>query len=203
MFPSLYDPNLTQTAIDATGPCKIGNKGSAAYVTTTNQGFAAAGVRGISILVSSGDSGAHGRTDGGCSTPKTHPDWPTASPYILAVGATAIKKGTAVALPSPKSDMCVTTPKGLTKCAGSGTEIVASTATGALITSGGGFSNVAATPAWQAASVKSYLAAGGYLPAAVDFNATGRACERGCPLPPYSHYARAHHSPPCPPSPRP
>jgi subtilase family serine protease len=145
-------------------------------VQETNQGFAAAGLRGISIMVSSGDSGAHGRTDDGCSTPKTRPDWPTASPYILAVGATALKKGTAVPLASPKSPFCLKPPITFQKCASSGTEIVASTATGALIVSGGGFSNVASTPAWQAAAVKTYLAAGGLLPPAkTDYNATGRA----------------------------
>jgi hypothetical protein len=42
--------------------------------------------------------------------------------------------------------------------------------------SGGGFSNVAPTPAWQSASVKAFLAAGGVLPpSATDYNATGRA----------------------------
>ena len=129
----------------------------------TNLGYAAAGVRGISVLVSSGDSGAHGRTDDGCMTPKTRPDWPTASPYVLAVGATAIKKGTSSPLSAPASPFCKAPPPGFNKCAGGGTEIVASTATGALIVSGGGFSNVAPTPAWQAAAVKGYLAAGGLV----------------------------------------
>ena len=163
-----------QCTIDPVGPCKVGDKGSAAYVAMTNQGYAAMGVRGISVMVSSGDSGAHGRTDGSCSSPKTRPDWPTASPYILAVGATQIKTGTAVAIANPTSPICTKTPAGLTKCAGSGTEIVCSTATGALVVSGGGFSNVAATPAWQQAQVTAYLAAGGILPPTGDFNSTGR-----------------------------
>ena len=56
------------------------------------QGFAAVGALGITILVSSGDSGAHGRTDGACTSKKTVPDWPASSPYILSVGATQVRE---------------------------------------------------------------------------------------------------------------
>lgn len=151
------------------GPCSSGS--SAAYVEASNAGFAAATARGISILVASGDSGAHGRTDPGCSSKKTLPDWPTASPYVLAVGATQISNGKPLANPTTK--VCSTSAAGAA-CAGSGTEIVASPATGALIASGGGFSNVAAQPAWQAAAVKAYLASGALLPGAGNFNSSGR-----------------------------
>lgn len=153
------------------GPC-TNPDGSAAYVAAVNEGLAAATARGVSILVASGDSGAHGRTDPGCSSSKTLPDFPTASPYILAVGATQISNGKPIA--SPTTGVCKTSAGGAA-CAGSGTEIVASTATGALIVSGGGFSNVAAQPAWQAAAVKKYLASGAKLPGAGNFNASGRA----------------------------
>lgn len=166
---------LDQCTIDpSSAPCKAGGTaGSAAYVTTTNKGFAAAGARGISILVSSGDSGAHGRTDGSCSSPKTRPDWPTACPYITAVGATQIKNG--VDIPTPTTPICKSPPAGLTKCAGSGSEIVCSTATGALIVSGGGFSTLAPMPAWQTSAVQGFLSAGGILPPAGDFNSSNRA----------------------------
>lgn len=55
-----------------------------------SSGFMAMGARGISVMVSSGDSGAHGRTDPSCATAKVHPDWPAASPYITAVGASTL-----------------------------------------------------------------------------------------------------------------
>ena len=129
-------------------------------------------MRGISIVISSGDSGAHGRTDDGCAKTATLPDWPTASPYILAVGASQLVDG--APLPAPKSPLCKTNPAGVHPCAGSGTEVVCSPATGALIASGGGFSTVAATPAWQAAAVKAYIAVPGAVPPAKDYNATGR-----------------------------
>lgn len=129
-------------------------------------------MRGISIVISSGDSGAHGRTDDGCAKTATLPDWPTASPYILAVGASQLVDG--APLPAPKSPLCKTSPAGVHPCAGSGTEVVCSPATGALIASGGGFSTVAATPPWQAAAVKAYIAVPGAVPPAKDYNATGR-----------------------------
>jgi hypothetical protein len=69
---------------------------------------------------------------------------------------------------------CKKQPAGLPACATNGTEVTCSTATGALISSGGGFSNVAAQPAWQADAVKAYLASGAKLPPKADFNATGR-----------------------------
>jgi subtilase family serine protease len=135
-----------QCTIDTTGPCSAGGTaGSAAYVAAVNSQFALIGARGITVLISSGDSGAHGRTDPTCKTPKTRPDWPAASPYVTAVGATQIKDGTAIT--SPTTPICKSPPSGLAQCAGGGTEIVCSPATGALIASGGGFSNVAAMPA--------------------------------------------------------
>jgi hypothetical protein len=159
-----------QCTVDPAGPCKTkGN--SKGYVSACNQAFATIGARGVSFIVSSGDSGAHGRTDPSCSTPKTHPDWPTASEYVTAVGATQIKDGTSS---GGKSPFCTKPPAGLPTCATGGTEIVCSTATGALIVSGGGFSNVSPQPTWQAAAVKAYLASGATLPPTGDFNATSR-----------------------------
>jgi tripeptidyl-peptidase-1 len=163
-----------QCRIDPTStPCKPGDGGSAAYVAAVNKGFAAAGLRGISIIISSGDSGAHGRTDDSCAKAATLPDYPTASPYILSVGASQLVNGGPLA--APKSPLCAQNPAGVHPCAGSGTEVVCSPATGALIASGGGFSTVAPTPAWQAAAVKAYTAIPGAVPAAGEYNATGRA----------------------------
>jgi len=86
------------------------------------------------------------------------------------VGATQILNGKAPA--TPKSPYCKKPSQG--DCAASGDEVVASPATGALIASGGGFSNVAAQPTWQADAVKAYLASGALLPPAADFNSTSR-----------------------------
>lgn len=123
------------------------------------------------MLVSSGDSGAHGRTDGGCSATQTKPVFPAASPYVTAVGATQLINP--VPLSKPSTPYCANSTN--IPCAAGGTEIVCSTATGALIVSGGGFSNVASTPAWQQAAVAAYLkAAGNTLPGPGNFNPGGR-----------------------------
>ena len=82
-----------QCQIDKKGPC-AGGKNSSGFVAATNALFAAVTARGVSFLVSSGDSGAHGRTDGGCAKPMPLPDWPTASPGVTAVGATQVADGT-------------------------------------------------------------------------------------------------------------
>lgn len=152
------------------GPC-TNPKGSYAYVAAVNAGFQAATARGVTILVASGDSGAHGRTDPSCSSPITRPDYPAASPYILSVGATQLSNGQPIA--NPVTPVCKNQAAG-GQCAASGTEIVSSTATGSLIVSGGGFSNVAPQPSWQTAAVAAYLASGATTPGAGNFNQTSR-----------------------------
>ena len=98
--------------------------GSDAYVAAVNDQYAKLTARGISVLVSSGDSGAHGRTDEGCSTKKTHPDFPTSSPFVTSVGATAVFNG--VTSPTAfKAPICASR----LMCATGGTEVVAGTHT--------------------------------------------------------------------------
>jgi len=55
------------------------------YMLRTNTEFQKSGVRGISVLFASGDQGVDGRSGPGA---RFHPDFPGASPYITAVGAT-------------------------------------------------------------------------------------------------------------------
>mmetsp|Transcript_7266 Transcript_7266/g.7976 ORF Transcript_7266/g.7976 Transcript_7266/m.7976 type:complete len:554 (+) Transcript_7266:29-1690(+) len=60
-----------------------GNYPSAAYRYNTNLGFQKLGLRGISIMFSSGDSGV------GCKAcQKFQPNFPASSPYVTSVGAT-------------------------------------------------------------------------------------------------------------------
>lgn len=47
---------------------------------TCNTQFQKAGLRGLSLLVASGDQGVWGRS--GTAGGKFHPDFPTGSPYI-------------------------------------------------------------------------------------------------------------------------
>lgn len=75
--------------------------------------------------------------------------FPATVPYVLAVGATQ----------GPESG---------------GPEIACSAATGASITSGGGFSNKFKTPSWQTAAVNAYLASTSGAASVSGFNRLGR-----------------------------
>jgi len=111
---------------------------------------------GITFLYSSGDSGVSGdgnclEADGNESAGGTRfdPGFPVTCPYVTAVGATQVQSGNTVWEPE--------------------------TACEEFIYSGGGFSNVFATPDWQKSAVESYLT--NYPPpyASDIFNASGRA----------------------------
>ncbi|KAA0149154.1 hypothetical protein FNF27_05923 [Cafeteria roenbergensis] len=143
-----------------------GVAGSKAFVARVNAEFAKVGLNGITLVASSGDSGAHGRTDPMCQRPITTPSFPASSPNVLAVGATQFDASTITT--GGSSPFCQAN-----SCKMGGTEIVCSTKTGAAITSGGGFSNVASTPSYQSSQVAAYISGPG-VPAAGDFNSTGR-----------------------------
>lgn len=148
-------------------PCA--NGGVTAYINTTNALFQKVGATGITLVVAAGDAGAHGREDPSCISGKTNPDFPASSPYVTSVGATQLS--TDAASSGAKSPIC----QSELKCATSGSEQVCSYGTGALITSGGGFSLYADRPSYQSAAVEAYLKVPGATPAVGDFNAKGRA----------------------------
>jgi len=110
------------------------------------------GVRGITVLVSSGDDGVAGnaaRSD--ASQCGFAPSYPASSRFVTAVGATqGPEAGTA--------------------------EVGESSATGGLITSGGGFSTVWSTPSYQSQAVAAFLAnnATGAVPPATLYSSSGR-----------------------------
>jgi tripeptidyl-peptidase-1 len=148
----------SQLGVDSTG-----------YVQRVNTEFQKIGLRGVSILTASGDSGANGRTDPGCTIPQLRAPFPGSSPYVTSVGATEVVNTTPLANPPP---LCATA--GLT-CISAGTEQAVSFAVSGFA-SGGGFSNISigdATP-YQGDAVKAYLNSGVALPPASYFNAAGR-----------------------------
>jgi len=122
----------------------------------------------VTLLSASGDSGANGRTDGFCTGPKLLPDFPGSSPYVTSVGATELLNPV-FNLQNPPP-ICAQSGY---QCASGGTEQAVSFTTSSF-TSGGGFSNVAAQPDWQATVVNKYLSSGVTLPPASYFNATSR-----------------------------
>jgi len=141
---------------------------SKGFVAHVNVQFQKIGLRGISLISASGDSGANGRTDPDCSENHLNPPYPAASPYITSVGGTQISQNDGVAnLPNP--------PPGCNgqNCASGGTEEAVSYDQ-AQYASGGGFSNVAIRPGYQSAFVQAYFSSGVQLPPASYYNQTGR-----------------------------
>jgi tripeptidyl-peptidase-1 len=157
-----------QCDIDQAECLKLGVN-SQGYVERVNAEFQKIALRGISVMVASGDSGANGRTDPDCTLPYLKPDYPAACPYITAVGATQLTKPT-FGLTNPPP---ICSGQGY-QCPNGGEEEAVSYAQ-ANFASGGGFSNYAPMPSYQTAAVQNYLKTESKLPPASYFNASGRA----------------------------
>jgi tripeptidyl-peptidase-1 len=145
------------------------------YMTRINTELVKAGVRGLTLLFSSGDDGVGGytlRTNPTiCEKRGFAPEFPSSSPYVTAVGGTQFSDRY---LP-----VCDGNDVGSLQytCDGVG-EIVSSSATGSRITSGGGFSINWPRPAYQEEAVNDYLSysdSHGLTPNKNLFNRNGRA----------------------------
>lgn len=131
-------------------------------------------LRGVSVLVASGDDGAsgyrirHGNTQF-CN--RARPGFPASSPWVTSVGGTQLS--------NVASPVCgYTSDSMVVNCREEG-EVACSSDRGGLITTGGGFSNTFPMPWYQREAVGKYLRqADSPLPAAEDpwqFNRSGRA----------------------------
>eukprot|EP01132_Coremiostelium_polycephalum_P003187 gene3187-3991_t len=158
--------------------CQVGIKScpngetSEQYVNTVNTLYQQIGLRGITLLAASGDQGAPGDINPGC-TSKTFPlstIFPGASPYVTSVGATMLSYPTNEDNVDDSSNPPVCTTH---KCATSTTELVCSYPA-ALITTGGGFSNYSPMPSYQESVVNAYLKSGVKLPPSDYFNSSNR-----------------------------
>lgn len=137
---------------------------SSEYIIRVNTEFQKIGLRGVSLLVASGDSGTNSRSDLDCNVvEKFIPEYPSSSPYITSVGGTQLINAR-MNLHNPPP-VCGQYP-----CASGGTETAVSYDL-AKYTSGGGFSWVAGRPDWQAEAVDEYLrTAAGSLPPSSYYN---------------------------------
>jgi tripeptidyl-peptidase-1 len=108
------------------------------------------GVRGVSVIVASGDDGvANFIARGNASACGFNPSYPATAPYVTAVGATqGIESNT--------------------------TEIACTSTTGGGITTGGGFSTVFPQPSYQTAAVAAYMQNGPNMPPSNMYNGQGR-----------------------------
>eukprot|EP00913_Durusdinium_trenchii_P030921 g28962.t1 len=149
---------------------------SAAYQRRANLELAKLGLRGVTVLAASGDTGVQGAAQAGGQPPRCAPFaavWPASSPYVTAVGATMVSNHMsevcnidriyAMGSNSSMPFACPETNVG---------EIVCSTQTGSMITSGGGFSQRFARPDYQAEVIEEYLSQVKVNRSL--FNATGR-----------------------------
>lgn len=138
---------------------------SPAYARTFDTLLIKMGLRGITVLVASGDDGVAGLRPEFAKLPanetclKAGPQWPSSSPYITTVGAT-----TTLSTGEFSKDFFKTTE-----------EVVCSGEAGGQVTTGGGFSNVYPMPAYQKAAVARYLQSRRVPTEPGYFNATGRA----------------------------
>ena len=162
----------------------LGIHSNASYVSRVNVEFMKLGIRGITLVASSGDRGAPGSVNADCArdqvvTKALNPGFPAASPYVLSVGATSLFMSTPLdpkAENTPKPCKPALFFKGFV-CAANGTEQVCSTETGGKITSGGGFSRYSPRPSWQADAVNAYLKniKSTDLPPILAYNSSNRA----------------------------
>lgn len=149
-----------------------GNMTSEKFVKRVNTEYVKIGLRGVTILVSSGDAGAPGRDNEGCdeSNPM-NPTFPGSSPWILSVGATFMESSNTCSLNVPTSPLCKNN-----QCAEG---IVERSVSNDYVgwTAGGGFELYYGTrPKWQQTAVDTYLKSGVKLPANTSsYNGAGRA----------------------------
>ncbi|CAF1026457.1 unnamed protein product [Adineta steineri] len=127
------------------------------YIDRTNLEFMKLGMRGITILVSSGDDGANGLGGNNetvnCTNKVFYPGYPGTSSFITSVGGTELMNMMYETLPyQPSVCLNKTAP---VSCVSDGDEVAAGMDYG--YTSGGGFSTVMVQPSYQKDVVNRYF----------------------------------------------
>ena len=156
---------------DESTSCEIGGD-SEVYTKRTNTEFMKLSLRGVTLVASSGDAGAAGRTDEQCTDPAhlLNPAFPASSPWVLSVGGTIITNP--VILDNTTKNIpgiCVNN-----SCIIGGDELNCNFDRCGW-TSGGGFSNYFNRPWWQVNASDNYLKSSAVFPPNRLFNKLGRA----------------------------
>lgn len=143
------------------------------YVQRTNTEWQKIGLRGVSLLASSGDQGAPGDNNPYCqnSAEPISTIFPGASPWVTSVGATMFTPPSSTARLEAAAAPPVCTQF---DCADPTWPEVACSFPDALITSGGGFSDYSPMPSWQSKEVATYFSTAIGLPPAQYFNSSNR-----------------------------
>jgi len=158
------------------------------YIFNTDTQFMKFGATGRTFVVCSQDEGAPGETNDDCSLDSSlalYPEYPATSRYVLTVGASAISgsgnnifQSLEESKSAPQSSSPVPNLRPVCtqyNCSRGSLSEVPSMLANAIFTTGGGFSQVDAMPAFQQTAVNAYLKSGIALPPSTKFNATGRA----------------------------
>lgn len=170
---NVTDPPMVHSLSYGMAAANVDKYQGAGYMERTDAELAKLALRGLTFIIASGDAGVGLIGPAPQEVPNCdvfHPDWPSISPYVTAVGSTYITPlaDKACFLPPPLNPPnCMDEPLG---------EVLLSTDTGMFWTATGGFSFTTATPDYQKAEVAAYLKDhADILPPAHLFNASGRA----------------------------
>ena len=139
------------------------------YIRRVNYEYMKILLRGTTIVASSGDAGAPGRTSEDCNVNRpVNAVFPGSSEFVISVGATFVE--------TEYTNLTTVTPLCANhSCVEGSVEHVVNFANVSW-TSGGGFSNFTQkTPYWQENEVDAYLKKTPSLPNATTFNSNGRA----------------------------
>jgi len=142
------------------------------YLARSDIEFMKLGLQGLTIIIADGDTGAGDLGAPPMSNPTCevlHPDWPSQSPYVTAVGSTYITPWAEPICYMNQEEGgidCDNNPLG---------EVSTGMDYGLFWTTGGGFSNIQPRPWYQESFVNSYLQNDPTLPPDYAFNSSGRA----------------------------
>ena len=143
------------------------NTTSQQFINRVNVEYMKMGLRGVTILVSSGDAGAPGRTSEGCDVSRpVNPVFPGSSPWVTTIGATFVIET------STKTDWNYSSPLCLNYGCANGSQELGTSINYTGWTAGGGFSHEK-RPSWQDKVVTQYLESGVPLPS--KFSRNGRS----------------------------
>lgn len=139
------------------------------YIRRVNYEYMKILLRGTTIVASSGDAGAPGRTSEDCNVKRpVNAIFPGSSEFVISVGATFVE--------TTRANSTAITPLCANHSCVEGTVEHVVNFENVSWTSGGGFSNFTEkTPYWQENEVKEYLKKTPSLPNATTFNSNGRA----------------------------
>ena len=156
------------------------NPGSSEYGFRCEQEFMKLGLRGITLLFASGDSGIISDPSLPLTCKVSSTEWPTSSPYVTSIGATQLTDKYLPACGNPYNTVLTEASLNndlIFQCTGTA-ETVCSSTIGGVITSGGGFSDIynrEIYAPWQNNVVNKYLNQTTVYPTNIYFNKTGRA----------------------------